>query len=171
MTHEQRDRTRGDKNQAECQACLLRCGDGPGSAEPSRRSCARVRTNHWPRPRAARGRQSWGEIEINTPNIAGATSRETVRNLPCTPVTELGRLGAFNAGGRLELLRVVTQLLRVVTPTGGHFGQHAIDPPPAKALPPNSPMGLRGGVLQSGVAGRASREVLLCDRGRHRRSA
>lgn len=38
-----------------------------------------------------------------------------MRNLPCTPATELGRLGALNAGGRLELLRVVTQLLRVVT--------------------------------------------------------
>ena len=35
-----------------------------------------------------------------------------MRNLPCTPATELGRLGALNAGGRLELLRVVTQLLR-----------------------------------------------------------
>ena len=81
--------------------------------------CA-IRTNRWARPRAARARQSWGETEINTRNIAGATFAETVRHLPCTPATELGRLRAFNAGGRLELLRVVTQLLRVVTGTGGH---------------------------------------------------
>ena len=84
--------------------------------------CA-IRTNRWARPRAARGRQSWGETEINTRNTAPGTSPETARHHPCTPATELGRLGAFNAGGRLELLRVVTQLLRVVTGTGGHWGR------------------------------------------------
>ena len=115
---------------------MLRCGDGPGSAEPSRRSCARVRTNRWPRPRAARGRQSWGETEINTRNIAGGTCPETVRNLPCTPATELGRLGALNAGGRLELLRVVTQLLRVVTQLLRSYGWTPIQRARPRVMPP-----------------------------------
>ena len=60
-----------------------------------------------------------GATQNNTRNIAAASCPETVRHLPCTPATELGRLGAFNAGGRFELLRVVTQLLRVVTPKEG----------------------------------------------------
>ena len=71
-------------------------------------------------PRAGVNLNPGGKAEINTRNTARGTSAETVRHHPCTPATELGRLGAFNAGGRLELLRVVTQLLRVVTATGGH---------------------------------------------------
>eukprot|EP00964_Phaeocystis_antarctica_P101269 scaffold66761_cov36-Phaeocystis_antarctica.AAC.1 len=55
--------------------------------------------------RRARASILGGTRNNNTDNLAAGTSPETVRHLPCTPATELGRLGAFNAGGRLELLR------------------------------------------------------------------
>ena len=102
MTHEQRDRTRRDRTSPSAKlACSVVV---TVLAAQSHRGDRADGTN----------RAVLGEIQNNTRNIAAASCPETVRHLPCTPATELGRLGAFNAGGRFELLRVVTQLLRVL---------------------------------------------------------
>jgi len=65
--------------------------------------------NRCARPRGARRRQSLGGKPAGNKTRAMNPPPETVRHLPCTPGTKLGRLGAFNGGGCGELLRVTSQ--------------------------------------------------------------